>query len=291
MGALESLLGIAVVMLITSTMFSIGLGLNLRQIKSVLSNYSLMARSLIVNFLIIPVVAFALTKIIPMDEVIAIGFLVASVCAGAPIAPKLAQIAKADVPFAVTMMVVLSALTIIATPIWLFVFLGPTALSEASIDPLPLIGQIIAIYLLPMIIGIFINTKHSTKALKFKPLALRVSNLTLPIVIALIVITNLSGLSALFGSLGIITSIASVVIYGLIGYVFGGPKMDTRQSLAFDSAVRNGGLGILLAVQAFSHEPKVVVMVAVFGIVETIVMLATATLLARRKSPDLTEKI
>jgi predicted Na+-dependent transporter len=67
--------------------------------------------------------------------------------------------------------------------------------------------------------------------------------------------------------------------------------MDTRQSLAFDSAVRNGGLGILLAVQAFSHEPKVVVMVAVFGIVETIVMLATATLLARRKSPDLTEKI
>ena len=214
MGVLESLLGLAVVMLITSTMFSIGLGLNLRQIKSVLSNYSLMARGLIVNFLVIPVVAFALTKIIPMDEVISIGFLVASVCAGAPIAPKLAQIAKADVPFAVTMMVVLSALTIIATPIWLFVFLGPTTLSEASIDPLPLIGQIIAIYLLPMIIGIFINTKHSTKALKFKPLALRVSNLTLPIVIALIVITNLSGLSALFGSLGIITSIASVVIYG-----------------------------------------------------------------------------
>jgi BASS family bile acid:Na+ symporter len=289
MGALESLTGVVIVVMIVSTMFSIGLGLNLRQIKSVLSNYSLMARGLIVNFLVIPLVAFALTKIIPMDEVIAIGFLVASVCAGAPFGPKLAQIVKADVPFAVTMMVVLSGLTIIVTPIWLYVFLGPTTLSEASIDPLPLIGQIIVIYLLPMIIGLFINTKYPTMAQKFRPPTLKLSNVAFPIAIALIVITNISGLVSLFGSLGLITSIISVVIYGVLGYVFGGPKIGTRRSLVFDSAIRNGGLGILLAAQAFSNEPKVAVMVVVFGIIQTIVMLPIAALLGRRKPAELGE--
>jgi predicted Na+-dependent transporter len=188
------------------------------------------------------------------------------------------------------MMVVLSSLTITVTPIWLFVFLGPTTLSEAAIDPLPLIGQIIVIYLLPMIIGVFTNTKYSTKAQKFRPLALKVSNLTFTIVIGLIIITNLSGLIALFGSLGIITSIISVVIYGMAGYAFGGPKIDTKRSLAFDSAVRNGGLGILLAAQAFSHQPKVAVMVVVFGIIQTIVMGSVAALLKRRKSADSTQK-
>jgi BASS family bile acid:Na+ symporter len=132
MEVLESFTGIVILIQIISTMFSIGLGLNIKQIKSVLSNYSLMARGLIVNFLIIPVIAFALTKIIPMDEVVTIGFLVASVCAGAPFGPKLAQIVKADVPFAVTMMVVLSSLTIIVTPIWLFGFSWPNYIKRGS---------------------------------------------------------------------------------------------------------------------------------------------------------------
>ena len=288
MAALESLTGIAVVVVIVSTMFSIGLGLNLRQIKSVLSNYGLMARGLIVNFLVIPLVAFALTKVIPMDEVVAIGFLVASVCAGAPFGPKLARIVKADVPFAVTMMVVLSALTIIVTPIWLFVFFGPATLGEASIDPLPLIGQIIVVYLLPMTIGLH-QHKISSNGSEIQASGVKGLKRGIPITIALIAITNISGLVALFGSLGIITS-HSVVIYGVLGYVFGGPRIDTERSLAFDSAIRNGGLGILLAAQAFSHEPGVAVMVVVFGIIQTIVMLSVAAvLLARRKPADSAE--
>ena len=123
MEGLEVFTNTFLLIFIISTMFSIGLGLNLRQIKNVLSNYGLIARGLIVNFLLIPVIAWIITKIIPMDEVIALGFLVISISAGAPFGPKLAQIAKSDVPFAVTMMFVLSVLTVIAIPLWLSVFL------------------------------------------------------------------------------------------------------------------------------------------------------------------------
>ena len=45
-------------------------------------------------------------------------------------------------------------------------------------------------------------------------------------------------------------------------------------------------LGYSWPAQAFSHEPRVTVMVVVFGIIQTIVMLPVAALLARRKPAE-----
>ena len=291
MEGLEVFTNIFLLIFIISTMFSIGLGLSLRQIKKVLSNYGLIARGLIVNFLLIPVIAWIMTKIIPMDEVIALGFLVISISAGAPFGPKLAQIAKSDVPFAVTMMFVLSVLTVIVTPLWLSVFLGPSSSDNASINPLPLLGQILIIYILPLIIGLFVSSKYSTNAQKYKPVALKVSNVSFPIVIVGMVATNISGFQSMIGSLGIITSIISVVVYAMLGYVFGGPQIATKRSLAFDSAVRNVGLGLLVAAQVFTNQPNVGVMVATFGIIQIVIMGAIGALWSKRRTHDASEII
>ena len=291
MEGLEVFTNTFLLIFIISTMFSIGLGLSLRQIKNVLSNYGLIARGLIVNFLLIPVIAWIITKIIPMDEVIALGFLVISISAGAPFGPKLAQIAKSDVPFAVTMMFVLSLLTVIATPLWLGVFLGPSSLDNATINPLPLLGQILVIYILPLIIGIFVSSKYSTKAQKYRPVALKVSNVSFPIVIVGMVATNISGFQSLVGSLGIITSIISVLVYAMLGYIFGGSQIATKRSLAFDSAVRNVGLGLLVAAQVFSNQPNVGVMVATYGIIEIVIMGVIGILWSKRGSHHASEII
>jgi predicted Na+-dependent transporter len=286
MEGLEVFTNTFLLIFIISTMVSIGLGLSLRQIKNVLSNYGLIARGLIVNFLLVPIIAWIMTKIIPMDEVIALGFLVVSISAGAPFGPKLAQIAKSDVPFAVTMMFVLSVLTVIATPLWLSVFLGPSSSNNASINPLPLLGQILVIYILPLIIGLFVSSKYSTNAQKYRPVALKVSNVSFPIVIVGMVATNISGFQSLIGSLGIITSIISVVVYAILGYIFGGPQIATKRSLAFDSAVRNVGLGLLVAAQVFSNQPNVGVMVATFGIIQIGIMGVIGALWSKRRAYD-----
>jgi len=115
---------IAVITFIVSTMLSIGLSVNLKQIKAIILNYKLMAKGLLVNFLIVPAIAWILAHIIPMEESISTGFLLISVCAGAALGPKLAQKSRSDVPFAATMMFILLALTAFITPLWLSVFLG-----------------------------------------------------------------------------------------------------------------------------------------------------------------------
>ncbi|MFZ0327656.1 MAG: hypothetical protein WAL66_10180 [Nitrososphaeraceae archaeon] len=84
----------ALITFIVSTMLSIGLSVNFKQIKAIISNYNLMTKSLLANFLIIPVLAWILAHIIPMEESISTGFLLVSVCAGAALGPKLAQISR-----------------------------------------------------------------------------------------------------------------------------------------------------------------------------------------------------
>jgi predicted Na+-dependent transporter len=77
----------------------------------------------------------------------------------------------------------------------------------------------------------------------------------------------------------------------MLGYIFGGPQIATKRSLAFDSAVRNGGLGLLLSAQVFSNEPKVGIMVATFGIIETVIMGMIGVLWSKRRASDAGENI
>jgi len=274
-------------------MLSIGLSVNLKQIKSIISNYKLMAKALLANFLIIPVVAWTLAHIVPMEESISTGFLLISVCAGAALGPKCAQISRSDVPFAATMMFILSALTAVITPLWLTVFLsssGDGANSDGfatpTINPLQILIGLVVLFLIPMLIGILINSRYPDKV-KYRTLLEKVSNIMLLVVIALVLVTNLRGLVTLIGSLGIITSLVSVMIYGTLGYILGGPGFATKRSLAFDTGMRNEAAALFIATGSFYDQPNVAVVVVVFGMMQFIIMRVMAYYWSKKsKGPE-----
>jgi BASS family bile acid:Na+ symporter len=268
----------ALITFIVSTMLSIGLSVNLKQIKAIISNYKLMAKGLLANFLIVPVVAWILAQIIPMEESISTGFLLISVCAAAALGPKLAQKSRSDVPFAATMIFILSALTAFITPLWLSVFLSTSGdganndgFATPTINPLQILIGLIVLYLIPMLIGILINSRYPDR-FKYRAQLEKVSNIFLLVVIALVVVTNLSGLVTLIGSLGIITSLVSIMIYGTLGYILGGPGVATKRSLAFDTGMRNEAAALAIATLSFSDQPNVAVVVVVFGMMQFVIM-------------------
>ena len=236
-----------------------------------------MVKSLLANFLILPVVAWILAQIIPMEESISTGFLLVSVCAGAALGPKLAQISRSDVPFAATMMFILSALTAFITPLWLSVFLsssGDGANSDGfatpRINPLQILIALIVLFLIPMLIGILINSRYPDRV-KYRALLEKVSNILLLVVVVLVLVTNLSGLVTLIGSLGIITSLVSIMIYGTLRYILGGPRIATKRSLAFDTGIRNEAAALLIATRSYDRS-NVAVVVVVFGMMQLIIM-------------------
>ncbi|HKT37809.1 MAG TPA: hypothetical protein VJR48_05515, partial [Ktedonobacterales bacterium] len=77
--------------------------------------------ALVINFVIIPLlfIAYLLTIASSIPGEIKVGFCIASLCGGMPFAPLLAKVAKANVSIATTLLVVLTAGTIIALPLGL----------------------------------------------------------------------------------------------------------------------------------------------------------------------------
>ena len=97
---------------IVCSMLAMGLGLTLAQIVQPLKNARLVVLALLANFVLVPLLAFVITLIIPLDQSLRIGLIVLATCAGAPFLVLEAQGAKANLGVAVGVMTLLMVVTI-----------------------------------------------------------------------------------------------------------------------------------------------------------------------------------
>jgi BASS family bile acid:Na+ symporter len=72
-----------------------------RQIIAPLRNVHLVVLSLLANFVLMPLGAVALAALLRLDQPLGVGLLLLGAAAGAPFLPKLAQLAKVNLAFAV----------------------------------------------------------------------------------------------------------------------------------------------------------------------------------------------
>jgi len=91
----------ALLSFVVSSMLAMGTGLTVAQIIEPLRSARLVVLSLFANFVLMPLVAFALAKVLWLDEPFAVGLLLLGCAAGAPFLPKLAELAKGNLAFAV----------------------------------------------------------------------------------------------------------------------------------------------------------------------------------------------
>src|SRR6516162_5348332 len=108
---------IALLSFVVSSMLAMGTGLTVAQIIEPLRSARLVVLALLANFVLMPLVAFALAKVLWLDEPFAVGLLLLGCAAGAPFLPKLAELAKGNLAFAVGAMVLLMVVTVGYLPI------------------------------------------------------------------------------------------------------------------------------------------------------------------------------
>ena len=107
---------VAMLSFVVSSMLAMGAGLTVSQIAEPLRNVRLVVLALLANFVVMPLGALALTKVLWLDEPFGIGLLLLGCAAGAPFLPKLAELAKGNLAFAVGAMVLLMVATVAYQP-------------------------------------------------------------------------------------------------------------------------------------------------------------------------------
>ena len=96
---LETLAQLAVLVFVVSSMLSMGLSLTTKQIVEPLKDTRLVILALVANFVVVPIAAYAITLILPLNDSIEVGLILISMAAGAPFLPKLVQVAKGNTAF------------------------------------------------------------------------------------------------------------------------------------------------------------------------------------------------
>ena len=272
----QTAISIAMMTFVLSSMIGMGLGLRMNEIVAPLRNGRLVALGLLASFVIMPLAALALEKVMGLDESLAIGLLLLGAAGGAPFLPKLAQIARGNLAFAVGLMVLLMVITVGYLPIVL-----PWLLPGVSVNPAQIARSLVLLMLLPLGGALAVNAKWPDFAAKVKPALDKTSNLSLMVLIALLTLFNFRSVMAVFGTGGIFAGVAFLAAGYAVGWALGGPTADTRQVLALGTAQRNIAAALVVANQSFD-DPDVVVMVVVVAIVGLLTLMPLSRALGRR---------
>jgi BASS family bile acid:Na+ symporter len=265
---------VAMLAFVLSSMLAMGLDLTVGQIITPLRNARLVVLSLLVNFVLMPLGAFALAALLRLDQPLGVGLLLLGSAAGAPFLPKLAQIAKGNLAFAVGLMVLLMVITVGYLPLVL-----PLLLPGVSVNPAKIGRSLFLLMLLPLAGALAVKARFADVAARTKPVLDRVSNLSLILLVLLITVANVNNVLAVFGTRGILAGLFFIAIGFVIGWLLGGPDTNTRRVLALGTAQRNIAAALVVGSQSFS-DPKVVVMVVVVAIVGLLILMPLSRMLA-----------
>ena len=267
---------VATLVFVLSSMLATGLGLTVSEIITPLRNARLVVLSLLANFVLMPLAAVALAALLRLDQPLGVGLLLLGTAAGAPFLPKLAQVAKGNLAFGVGLMVLLMVVTVGYLPLVL-----PVLLPGVSVNPAKIARSLFLLMLLPLAAGLAVKAWFAVAAARTKPVLDKVSNLSLILLVLLITAANINNVLAVFGTRGILAGLLFIAVGFGIGWLLGGPGMDTRPVLALGTAQRNIAAALVVGGQSFS-DPKVVVMVVVVAIVSLLVLMPLSRLLAKR---------
>ncbi len=275
---MQKLIPVAMLVFVVSSMLSMGLGLTVAQIIAPLKNVRLVALSLAVNFVVMPLVAVALGKVLRLDESFGVGLLILGAAAGAPFLPVLAKLANGNLAFAVGLMVLLMVLTVGYLPVAL-----PAFLPGVSVNPMKIARSLCLLMLLPLAGALAVRAKLPAIAARVKPVFDKASGLGLIAVVSLQVIVNFKSVLTMFGTRGILAGLLFIAIGYGVGWLLGGPATDTRSVLGLGTAQRNIAAALVVGSQSFT-DPKVVVMVVVTALLSLVVLMPLAKLRAKSNS-------
>src|SRR5450755_789884 len=231
---LAALFNAGIAISVGATVLSLGMTFTVGQLVAPLHRVVLVIAMVVLNAGVIPAAAWGIAEITPMGSKYVPGLVLATLGAGSAASLKAAQLAKrADLPLAVSVVVVLQLVNIVAVPLW-----AGQVVTGASISAWDIVKSLLALVLLPLVVGLFIRARYADHATSWRPELVKAANLALVIAMATGIAANWSTIVSMFGSWVSATSIAIVILAGVIGLLVGGKSVEVRLTTGLVSSFR-----------------------------------------------------
>ena len=273
----------AIIPLLVIIMFGMGMTLTFNDFKRVLRKPQVIALGVLIQYLVMPLAAWGISLLLNLPTALMIGMVLVGSSAGGTASNVICYLAKGDVALSISMTLCSTLLAIVAMPVLTWLYVGQTV-------PVPvenMLLSILKIVLLPVLLGVGLNSVLHARVEKIKPVFPALSSLAIIIIIAIIVALN-HGKLATMG----VTIIVAVMLHNLLGLVsgyqlarlFGYPTQVCR-TLAIEVGMQNSELSVALAMKYFG--PAAALPGALFSIWHNLSGASLASLWARQSETKL----
>jgi BASS family bile acid:Na+ symporter len=273
---LPALLRLAVLVFAVSSMLSVGCGYTLGEILRPLRKPSAVVRTLIANFILVPLLALAVIRLLPMLEPIAIGLFLVATAAGAPFLIKLSVVADADEALSASFLVLLLPMTIVCMPM-----VVPLALPEAHVSTAAIARPLVLAMLLPLSLGLLFRKWQPERAQRLRPPLGTISTVALITLMVAAILQDLPGLAGILRPRVILATFTIIAGAFVIGFALGGPRFCSREVLGLATAQRNISAAAVVATQVIRH-PDTIAMVVFSALMGFAVLFPIAGYLRRQ---------
>lgn len=270
-GLLPLLTTVAAVIFVTTSMVSAGLVVRPLELVPPLRQGRVIGAAIIANFIGAPIIAWAIGRLLRLQPDHATGLLLLGFAAGAPFLPKLAAIARARVPVAVTLMFVLVIGTVAILPV-----AASRIASGAAAPAWDIARPLLLLVALPLGAGLLVRARWERAGARAEPVLRRASDAALVAFVALVIASHAGALWAVVGTGAILAAALFVFLCGAFAHLIGGPDAGVRRVIVLSAAQRNVAAALVTAGAALSDRPGVIVMVLVTDVVAIVLLLIAA---------------
>ena len=239
-----------IVPLLAAVMFLMGITLTPDDFKRVLAFPQPILLGVFLQFLIMPLAAFLLSRSLQLSAELTAGMVLVGSCAGGTASNVICYLARGDVALSISMTLTSTLIGVIATPLLCTLYLSTTV----SVDTLGMLLDIVQVVLIPVSLGVIANRVVGRSITRLEPVLPSLSMLAILLIIAIIVALNADRLV----EVGLITAIA-VVLHNSLGLGGGyslarlsGCSRRQSRTIAIEVGMQNSGLGVALALDFFS---------------------------------------
>ena len=277
---LSRLLEIATVVFAVSSMLSVGFSFTVQQIIGPLRNARLVIGALVANFVLVPLLAYAITQLLSLGEAREVGLFLVASAAGAPFLIKLAQAAGEDVALAAGLLVLLVLVSIAYMPV-----VVPLVLPGSEVSALSIATPLVLTMLLPLVLGLAVDAFAPVWAARLQPIVGPASTIALVVLLVSTVLANFRGILGVFGTGAILAALLFIGGAFAIGYLLGMTGRGTREELGLATAQRNVAAATVVATQSVD-DPDTLVMVVITSVAAMVILFPLAGVLRKRKETD-----
>ncbi len=236
-------------------MFALGLGLTGADFLRVLKQPKDFFVGAISQIILLPIIAFILVKVWPISPELAIGVMIIAAAPGGVTSNILTSFARGDVALSISLTAVISLLSVLTVPFIIVTSLGLLG-SENITQDISLTSMAISMFLIvtvPVILGMIFRRFVSNAAIKFEPIAKKISIGLFIIVLLGAILAEKDNIVSYFADAGLITLALNVIMMIVAFYVAQLLATGNAQKkcIAIECGLQNGTLAIFVGTTLF----------------------------------------